>query len=265
MLLLKILFLSSLLCWPNEIHANPPPSLTIYALRYGSNSKYASNHVFAHYLYGTDTAFAWFFYLIKTPHQLILIDTGFNNNEEYRQKFGIGRLYNINLLFREAGISPNSITDIILTHGHVDHAGNIGLFPHAHFYIQKDEYELIQRTPFLDKQLALIPPKNITLFKNQCSPLPNMKIKRVGGHTKGSCIIELTGKHQRFLFTGDNCYLVSNCRDQKYVGDVTNRLENKRFIDTYHDYPGMILTHHDPNILAQAKQISKNVFLIYTE
>ncbi len=38
-------------------------------------------------------------------------------------------------------LKPEDITDIVLTHTHMDHMGAVELFPNAQFYIQKDELE----------------------------------------------------------------------------------------------------------------------------
>lgn len=39
------------------------------------------------------------------------------------------------------GLKPADITDIVLTHAHMDHMGAVELFPNAQFYIQKEELE----------------------------------------------------------------------------------------------------------------------------
>ena len=41
----------------------------------------------------------------------------------------------------EAGIKPEAVTDIIISHVHWDHADGIDLFPKARVWIQKAEYE----------------------------------------------------------------------------------------------------------------------------
>ena len=39
-----------------------------------------------------------------------------------------------------AGVKPEEVTDLILTHAHWDHADGADLFPKAQIWIQKEEY-----------------------------------------------------------------------------------------------------------------------------
>jgi glyoxylase-like metal-dependent hydrolase (beta-lactamase superfamily II) len=42
---------------------------------------------------------------------------------------------------RKAGVTPEAVTDVIISHVHWDHLDGVDLFPNAHVWIQKDEYE----------------------------------------------------------------------------------------------------------------------------
>ena len=42
---------------------------------------------------------------------------------------------------RRAGVKPEEITDVIVTHMHWDHADGMDLFPNARVWVQKDELE----------------------------------------------------------------------------------------------------------------------------
>ena len=41
---------------------------------------------------------------------------------------------------RQAGIKPEDVTDVVISHAHWDHMGGIDLFPRATVWIQKDEF-----------------------------------------------------------------------------------------------------------------------------
>lgn len=77
--------------------------------------------------------------LIKKGNQYILIDTG----EGYHDPVNAGWLQNSIL---EIGISPEDITDILITHAHRDHIGGIlskegvRIYPNAKYYISAPEY-----------------------------------------------------------------------------------------------------------------------------
>lgn len=77
--------------------------------------------------------------LIKKGNQYILVDTG----EGYHDPINAGWLQNSIL---EIGISPEDITDILITHAHRDHIGGIlskegtKIYPNAKYYISEPEY-----------------------------------------------------------------------------------------------------------------------------
>lgn len=78
--------------------------------------------------------------LIKTPKKTILVDAGMGNHFEGTQG---GLLDNI----ENAGISRDSITDVLITHAHRDHIGGLItkeetiVYPNATYHIAKEEYD----------------------------------------------------------------------------------------------------------------------------
>lgn len=225
------LFLASIACCPpaDALAARPGAPLSIYALRNGADSIYEGK------------PFTWLAYLVVKGDRRILIDTGFSD-EDWRKRYGIPRLYGVPDLLRQAGVPPEGITDVILTHAHVDHAGNIGLFPNARLFLREEELAAIKAQPLLAAQLAKVPAGNIMLVPDTLQPVPGVTITHAGGHTPGSCIITVDGD-SRVLFSGDNCYQREGCR---------------------YNAPGtIVLTHHDPAILRGARHVSDNVFLVY--
>jgi len=63
------------------------------------------------------------FYLVKTEHSLSLVDAGLNNDDCYNAL--------INIL-NENGFSLTDLTDIILTHHHIDHIGLVNRLNNEH-------------------------------------------------------------------------------------------------------------------------------------
>ena len=84
-------------------------------------------------------------FAVITPNDVILLDTGLGLSDE------TGRLQ-LHVNLEKAGIAPSSITKVLLSHLHKDHAGGIGLksesvlekqlsFPSATYYVQRRELE----------------------------------------------------------------------------------------------------------------------------
>ena len=65
------------------------------------------------------------------------VDTGFSKEEGERR----GRTYTLSPAdgLRRVGIEPDDVKDVIISHMHYDHAGNLDMFPNARFHIQTAE------------------------------------------------------------------------------------------------------------------------------
>lgn len=194
----------------------------------------------------------WLFYLYKKGDKIILFDCGtFDLN--YIKKFEINNYISPLKLISNSGIDPNSITDLIITHYHFDHAGGIFSFPEANLHIHPDEYKKLksiytsesERKYFKNMEI-----KNKVLFYKDNSDLyENIVIVPTGGHTQGSISIEVHNPDIHWVFTGDECYYESECMggvgtfpsalyapiyNIKYMKYLMNK-DKKKKIFTFHD------------------------------
>lgn len=75
----------------------------------------------------------------------ILIDTGIDTDDSVKQKIientGIVNAHSPAEILSQAGVRPEDIDTVILTHAHFDHAGAVDCYPNATFYLQRRELE----------------------------------------------------------------------------------------------------------------------------
>lgn len=116
------------------------PNYEIQAVRYGTIKDFPE----AALVRGADTAahqdIAMVFWIIKGGGRIILFDTGFHRDRWFHSVFKIADYIRPDSAARLAGVDPDSVTDIIISHAHWDHMGGIDLFPKATIWIQRDEY-----------------------------------------------------------------------------------------------------------------------------
>lgn len=211
-------------------------NLEVYAIKYGESS-YRSDDIYEQDYLDKEIPFAWMFYVIKYKDRIILIDTGFQDH------LFIEKYYRDSLLILEdLDIKPAEVTDIIVTHSHFDHIGNVDKFPDAKIYIQKEE-------------LANFPKKsnNIVAFDGSYEIGDFLKIEKIGGHTIGSSIVRFKHKGKEYILTGDECYLIDNCLG-KPIGAYYNIENNKKFINSLESE--IILPFHDPLIFERYRKIN---------
>lgn len=172
-------------------------------------------------------------YLIKTDEKLILADAGCETMPGFVMEDFIGTVKALNNI----NITPEDITDVIITHAHHDHIECVKYFKNAMIHIQKDEYE---------SGKAYIPDDfKINVFEDEFSVYDNVKIIKMGGHSKGSCIVEIENNGETFVIAGDECYL-RECLTKKIpTGCSFNQQASREFLEKYSDKKYNVLLCHD--------------------
>jgi glyoxylase-like metal-dependent hydrolase (beta-lactamase superfamily II) len=78
-------------------------------------------------------------WLIRGSGRNILFDSGFHRERWFKQ-WTIKDYLRPDEAVQQAGVKPEDITDVVISHAHWDHMGGIDLFPKATVWIQKDEF-----------------------------------------------------------------------------------------------------------------------------
>ena len=172
-------------------------------------------------------------FLIKTEAKLILVDAGCETMPGFDMKNFIGpikALENIN-------ISAEDITDVVITHSHHDHIECVKYFKNAVIHIEDGEFEAGKS--FIPDDFKL------NIFKDVFEICDGVKIIKIGGHSKGSCIVEIEKGDRTFVITGDECYL-RECLTKKIpTGSSGNPDASAAFIEKYSDSKYTVLLCHD--------------------
>src|SRR6201995_1950833 len=176
----------------------------IYALRYATMSARTPHMNFLqpdpHD--GTAQDLDYFVWLIRGNDRDILVDTGFNAEEA-----GVrGRKLLLNPVDALAGfgVKAENIRDIIVTHLHYDHAGNLDRFPNARFHLQDREMAYatgrcmcngLLRHPFtvehVTQMVRHVYGDRVTFHGGEGAIAPDVTVHRVGGHSDGLQVVRV--------------------------------------------------------------------------
>lgn len=126
---------------------------------------------------------------LKADKKRVMIDAG----------FGAPR-GNLLTEMKKANISPESISDILITHIHPDHVGGLPDFPKAKIHIAREEYEAWEKDPSRKQLNRFLPNKNsLLLFEYNTEVVSNLKAIKVAGHTPGHTVFQMGKRY----FVGD--------------------------------------------------------------
>ena len=168
-------------------------------------------------------------YLVKTDDKLILVDAGCETMPGFEMKDFTGSVKALN----DIGISINDITDVIITHAHHDHIECVKYFKNSVIHIQSDEMKLASE--YLPSYLDIKP------FDEEYKVCENIKVLKIGGHSVGSCIVEIS---DNIVIVGDECYL-RVCIDKRIPTGASVCVEKSReFINKYSNSKYKLLFSH---------------------
>ena len=169
--------------------------------------------------------------LLLSRDRKILIDTGNGGDfvEKYGEKMGgkFAEMFAIDAAgatleksLRAAGVAPNDVTDVILTHLHFDHAGGATrwrdggvrpTFPNARHYVQRANLEAA-REPNLRERASYLPANFeplleagvLTLLDGPVSELlPGVSVRLSDGHTRGQQIVVVSDGDATLAYCAD--------------------------------------------------------------
>lgn len=172
-------------------------------------------------------------HLIKTGKRNILVDAGC----ETMPGFVMRNFYGTVKSLKNKGIFPEDITDVVITHSHHDHIECVKYFKNAIIHIEKAEY---------DRGKKYIPDDfKLNIFENKFILCNGVEIIKIGGHTEGSCVVEVRNADKHYVIAGDECYL-RKCIDKKIpTGSSFNQNASRAFIEKYSAEKYIVLLSHD--------------------
>jgi glyoxylase-like metal-dependent hydrolase (beta-lactamase superfamily II) len=205
--------------------ASSSPEYSIQAIRYASAEDDAAELVMgaAH----EKMNLAMVVWLIRGGGRNILFDSGYHR-DTFLKEFPSTEYIRPDEAVKLAGVQPEDITDIVISHAHWDHMGGIDLFPKATVWIQKEEFryyagdawqpggdhggidpEDVQELVKLNTEgrLRLVDGDNVQLF-------PGIRAYTGGRHTYASQYLCVQGT-PTFVLASDNLYLYRNLVEHK--------------------------------------------------
>lgn len=199
--------------------------------------------------------------LVNTSKELILFDTG---NGPLRRDKGAGKLA---ALLKEAGLTPDQIDIVVITHGHPDHFGGMlegdkPGFPNARYvfgavefdYWKKGENIPDRRVKTRDLFVKIAVPfgEKATFLKPGDDVVTGITAIEAFGHSPGHMAYHVESAGQRLMIWADTCnhYVVSLQRPDWYVSFDNDKEQaaatRKRIFDMVHTDKVPVIGHHMP-------------------
>jgi glyoxylase-like metal-dependent hydrolase (beta-lactamase superfamily II) len=243
------------------------PVLEVIAVRYATRQTAKSEVFYRYHSYGEPDAairMDYFFWILRDGPRTVLVDTGFDPRVGERR----GRTClcpPVETLAR-LGVAPESVSQIVLTHLHYDHTGNLDAFPQAELVVQRRELEFWSGPEASRYQFAeLVEPEEIAYlldarrngrlrYLEGSGPVgPGISAICVGGHSPGQQVTLVNGPRGPVVLASDALHYYEEIERDRPFEIVVDLGEMYRAYDTLRELsarPGAVLVAgHDPAVL----------------
>lgn len=182
-----------------------PASYEVLAVRYGTRIATKSESYLNYHVYGEpDESFEmdYFCWLIRGPQRTVLVDCGFGAAAGVRRKRTM--LVDPVAALAALGVEPDAVDQLVVTHAHYDHIGNLHRFPNAEVVVARREYEFwtgpyAGRLQFahsieaaeLAHLAAIRGEGRLRLVEGTLDLAPGIELIVVGGHTPGQLVAQV--------------------------------------------------------------------------
>ncbi len=208
---------------------------------------------------------AYYVWLAKRGSEAVLIDTGFSKATAERRQRNWLRCPVESL--SQLGVAPAAISDLVVTHLHYDHAGNLNKAPNARLHLQSRELQFATSRYMCVSHISLggvfeaddvctVVRENfagrLNLIDGEAEIKPGIRVYRAGGHTPGMQMVSVQTQRGKVMIMSDCAHLFENIAAQKpfhIVFDLADMMRGwrsgvERAASSDHVVPG-----HDPQVM----------------
>jgi glyoxylase-like metal-dependent hydrolase (beta-lactamase superfamily II) len=197
----------------------------LFALRYGIGEGYTTARTYIptsgfeppagdHRLF----CYAW---VAVSDERTVLVDAGCD--EETARARGVTYERSPLDSLHALGVDPLDVDDVVLTHLHWDHAGNLASFPNARVHLHPDELRYATgpamahrylRRPYDVRQLqdvvSLVHDGRVAFTDGVAEIAPGVTVHPLGGHTPGTQIVQVPTERGTVVLASDARHFLHN-------------------------------------------------------
>jgi glyoxylase-like metal-dependent hydrolase (beta-lactamase superfamily II) len=210
--------------------------------------------------------------LVEWPQEAarrVIIETGHGPKygEKEQRMLAIDRGTWLLPMLRANGVDPTTISDVVVSHLHFDHAGGLTYehdgrllptFPRARVHVQRREFEdaranfgIMSATYREENFRPLDEPERWNLLTGAAAIMDGLHVLPSPGHTRGHQSIIVQGRDRSLVFGGDTLPTAAHVGAPYNMGydlfPLENRESKRKLLRWAADHEALLVIDHEPH------------------
>lgn len=205
----------------------------------------------------------FYVWAVTNKDRIVIVDTGFDEAMAKKRQRQI--MKPVAEALKAAGIAPDKVSDVIITHLHYDHCGNYDAFPNARYHLQDCEMDFATGRCMCDEKMRIafeaddvtalvrkVYAGRVTYHDGEDQVAPGITVHHIGGHSKGLQAVRVKTARGNVVLASDCIHLYEHL-DTNKVFPITYSAEDavKGYAKLKALAPSVkhIVPGHDPLVL----------------
>jgi len=240
-------------------------SYEIYAIKYARLMRRSPDNFIGGDAHDVEMPLNYYVWVVSNGTRTILVDTGFG--DAMARKRGRQIVKPVAEGVKALGIAPESVKDVIVTHMHYDHAGNLPLFANARYHLQDSEMEFATgrcmchgmmnhgyEPADISHMVQCVFDQRVQFHDGSAEVAPGIEVHHVGGHTKGLQSVRVRTRRGWVVLASDASHFYAHMEQDRLfpiVYNVGDMLEGFRTLRKLATSAAHIVPGHDPLVMAR--------------
>ena len=238
-------------------------SYEIYAIKYGERMGTRGGMFVYGDPHNEPMAMDYYVWAIRSSNRTVVVDCGYGREEGERRGRTFLRCPTEGL--ESVGIDASEVKDVIITHMHYDHAGNLDLFPNARFHVQDEElsyvtgramtHEVIRSSYKIEdvvEMIRLVYDDRVVFHSGDEEVFPGVSVHHIPGHTRGLQSVRVNSRRDWVVLASDAAHYYENVEKHTPFSVLENmflKLEGFRKLRSLSPTPAHWVPGHDPEVM----------------
>lgn len=237
----------------------------VYAIKYARLMRRSPDNFIGGDEHDTEMPLNYFVWVLKGRERTVVVDTGFG--DEAARKRGRQILHPVDEGLQALGVVPEKVEDVVITHMHYDHAGNLPMFPRARYHLQDSEMEFatgrcmchgMMRHGYeaddVAQMVRCVFDERVVFHDGSAELVPGIELHHVGGHTRGLQSVRVRTRRGWVVLASDASHFYAHMEQDRVfpiVYNVGDMLEGYRTLRRLATSPAHIVSGHDPLVMTR--------------